>query len=185
MAKINRNDAAERIAEMLNGCTQMTETEYNSFIEELKANTVKDLAKCFRAGIVTNPDGTRYACIATMHRLYARVEIIEEESNFEEAVESAKAAAEEVIKMNEEEPKFIFSVSHYTNNKGKTYDAHNMISKSRAEQMVSKGYTYELVNTGELAQEAYDRLIKKFDVVRIYSQTTRVKGFHTFYAMCK
>lgn len=107
---------------------------------------------------------------------------LEDEENEQEYLDAVNDLINE--ESTAEETKII-SVSHYTNKKGKTYDAHNMISKSRAEQMQSKGYTYELVNTGELAQEAYDRLSKIFDTVRIYSQTTRVRGYHEFYAMCK
>lgn len=200
MAKINRKDAAERIAAMLNGRTQMTEAEYNEFIEELKANTVKDLAQCFRAGIVTNPDGTRYACIATMHRFYAKVEIIDEfveevaqqfedEDNDQDYLDAVDA----LINEETEEPKTekkakapkVKEVLNYTNKKGRTYNAANMISNPRFAQMLHKGYTRQQVFLEETVQEAYDRLAETFETVRIYSDIKLENGIRTKYAMCR
>ena len=118
-----------------------------------------------------HPDGTRYACIATMHRFYARVEIIEE-------------AAEKKTEKKAKAPR-VREVQNYTNKKGKTYNASNMISTKRGMEMTNKGYATEYVEDNESAQEAYDRLSANYEVVRVYSMTTEVRGKYQLYAMCR
>ena len=61
-----------------------------------------------------------------------------------------------------------------------------MISNERYEQMSNNGYCYCAVGCAETAQEAYDRLISNgWNKVRIYSQATRIRGYHKLYAMAR
>lgn len=75
----------------------------------------------------------------------------------------------------------------YTTLKGKTLDDHVILSRSRQEDMLAKGWVLVHVDTHETAQEAYDRITKAhpFRIVRIYSATTAIKGYHDKYAMMR
>ena len=75
----------------------------------------------------------------------------------------------------------------YTTKEGKTLNGSNMISRSRQEKMIQDGWTIVHVDPCESAQEAYDRISEEHPgrIVRIYSDTTRVRGFHDKYAMMR
>lgn len=73
----------------------------------------------------------------------------------------------------------------YITKTGKKYNDSNMISRAREEQMLNNGYDIRTISVNESAQEAYDRLAAKHDIVRIYSHTTFVRGYYTLYAMVK
>ena len=68
---------------------------------------------------------------------------------------------------------------------GKKLKGSNMISKARQQQMIDQGYMIKTVDSFETAQEAYDRLSMSYTTVRIYSQTTKVRGYYSRYAMVK
>lgn len=71
--------------------------------------------------------------------------------------------------------------------KDKNNNSHNpyIISEERFLRMEKIGYHYEIASCHESAQELYDRLSRKYETVRIYEATTRVKGCHDIYAMVK
>lgn len=73
----------------------------------------------------------------------------------------------------------------YIGKNGRRLNEDNMISRSRQEQMLDNGYACMVVRFRETAQEAYDRLSKTHNTVRIYSDTTCVRGYHDLYAMVK
>ena len=75
----------------------------------------------------------------------------------------------------------------YKAENGKILDDSVILANSRMEDMLSKGWSLRHVEIRETAQEAYDRISKAepFKKVRIYSATTRVKGYHDHYAMVK
>ena len=75
----------------------------------------------------------------------------------------------------------------YTTKEGKTLNGSNMISRSRQEKMLASGWSLVHVDVRESAQEAYDRISEEHPgrIVRIYSDTTRVRGFHDKYAMMR
>ena len=73
----------------------------------------------------------------------------------------------------------------YTDKNGKSFVGGSYISHARQEKMIENGYTLELVKTNETEQNAYDRLSKKYDIVRIYTIGTAVRGYRDKYAMCK
>ena len=75
----------------------------------------------------------------------------------------------------------------YKAEKGKTLDDSVILSRAREEEMLAKGWSLRHVEIRETAQEAYDRIsqAEPFKVVRIYSATTAVKGYHSKYAMVR
>ena len=73
----------------------------------------------------------------------------------------------------------------YMTIKGKSLDGDCYISTARMEGMLAKGWCIRAMEPRETPQEAYDRLSKTFETVRIYSQSTRVRGLRSYYAMCK
>lgn len=166
MAKINRKNAVENIIRMLDGRKEMTEAEFKSFTEEFKENCISDLKKYVEGKIVSTDDG-KLGIIGTSKNPYWSVNIIEKA-----AEKKAKAPR-------------VREVQNYTNKKGKTYNASNMISTTRGMEMTNKGYSTEYVEDNESAQEAYDRLSASYEVVRVYSMTTEVRGKYQLYAMCR
>lgn len=92
MAKITRKDAAERIAALVNGRTQMTEAEFNEIRNEIENNTVKDLLKSLGMNIIEHGNGTKQGYIGTMHFTYANVEIIEEDPKAETKAPAKKSS---------------------------------------------------------------------------------------------
>lgn len=79
------------------------------------------------------------------------------------------------------------SASDYVTLTGKVLKGTNMISRARQEDMLKNGWSIEHVDTGETAQQAYDRLTKENPdkIVRIYSSTTAVRGYYSKYAMIR
>ena len=75
----------------------------------------------------------------------------------------------------------------YKTKEGKVLEDHNMISRSRQEQMLSTGWELRHVDDRESAQDAYDRISKDNPgkIVRIYSATTAVRGYYNKYAMVR
>lgn len=75
----------------------------------------------------------------------------------------------------------------YITKEGKTLNGSNMISRSRQEKMIQDGWTIVHVDPRESAQKAYDRISDERPgrIVRIYSNTTRVRGYHDKYAMVR
>lgn len=76
----------------------------------------------------------------------------------------------------------------YKTKEGKTLKETNMISAARQKQMIDEqGWTISILEPNESAQEAYDRLLKQYPsrIIRIYSETTRIRGYHSLYAMHK
>lgn len=72
----------------------------------------------------------------------------------------------------------------YTDKSGNEHRSY-IISEERFLRMEKNGYHYEIANCHECEQELYDRLSSKYETVRIYESTTRVKGCHDIYAMVK
>lgn len=73
----------------------------------------------------------------------------------------------------------------YKTNEGKVLKVY-AISSERFSEMEVNGYNYLLVYAGETAQMAYNRLIDRgYTKVRIYEESTRVRGYHSLYAMAK
>lgn len=70
---------------------------------------------------------------------------------------------------------------------GKTLDSSVILSRSREDYMLENGWDLRHVETGETAQEAYDRIVQANPekIVRIYSATTAVRGYHSKYAMVR
>lgn len=71
---------------------------------------------------------------------------------------------------------------------GKVLNDHVILSRSRQEDMLNKGWELRHVELHESAQEAYDRIKKQagpLKIVRIYSATTAVRGYHDKYAMVR
>lgn len=75
----------------------------------------------------------------------------------------------------------------YRAENGKILDDSVILSRSRQDSMLSKGWELRRVDLHETAQEAYDRIsaANPFRIVRIYSATTAIKGYHDKYAMIK
>lgn len=74
----------------------------------------------------------------------------------------------------------------YITKEGKALQDTTMISRERYEKMVKDGYRYASICFRETAQQAYDGFISKgYESVRIYSKTTRVRGYHELYAMIR
>jgi hypothetical protein len=64
----------------------------------------------------------------------------------------------------------------------KTY----LLSKSRQKEMIENGWFIGLANScHEGTQELYNRLSERYSDVRIYEDSTMVRGYHTTFAMCK
>ena len=68
---------------------------------------------------------------------------------------------------------------------GKILDDSVLISRKRQAEMASRGWKRRLVNLQETAQEAYDRIYFPGRIVRIYSETTCIRGYHSHFAMVK
>lgn len=187
MTKINRKNAEARINEMLNRRTKMTETEFMSFAEEVKENCIADLKKYITGQVVRAAfDETQaHGVIGTGRTTYADIEILTE-AEIEEEIEEEIAAEIEVAEKNtEQKAPRAKVVKNYTKVNGKTYNAANMISASRRDQMEAKGYELKDISYVESAQEAYNRLAETFKSVRIYSYSKKVNGTRYMYAMCK
>lgn len=73
----------------------------------------------------------------------------------------------------------------YTDKNGKHFVGGSYISSARLDKMLENGYVIKVVEARETEQEAYDRLSKNFEVVRIYTTGTAVRGYRSKYAMCK
>jgi isocitrate dehydrogenase kinase/phosphatase len=74
----------------------------------------------------------------------------------------------------------------YKTREGKILNESTIISRKRYDEMEEAGYRWYSVELRESAQEAYDRLATSdLKVVRIYSKTTSVRGYHKLYAMVK
>ena len=75
----------------------------------------------------------------------------------------------------------------YRAENGKILDDSVVIGRKRQEQMATKGWSFRVVNSQETAQEAYDRIHGGFPnrIVRIYSATTAIRGYHNHFAVVK
>lgn len=73
----------------------------------------------------------------------------------------------------------------YTDKNGKHFVGGSYISRARQDKMIANGYYIAHVETSETEQDAYDRLSKTNETVRIYTEGTAVRGYRTKYAMCK
>ena len=73
----------------------------------------------------------------------------------------------------------------YTDKNGKCFVGGSYISTARQDKMIENGYSIQHIELNETEQAAYDRLSKKFEIVRIYTIGTKVRGYRRAYAMCK
>ena len=73
----------------------------------------------------------------------------------------------------------------YTTKDGKHYVGGSYISRARQDKMLENGYFIAHVEMNETEQDAYDRLSQKYEVVKIYTCGTAVRGYRDKYAMCK
>ena len=72
-----------------------------------------------------------------------------------------------------------------TDKNGKHFVGGSYISRARQDKMIENGYFLAHVETSETEQQAYDRLSKDYEIVRIYTAGTAVRGYRDKYAMCK
>lgn len=73
----------------------------------------------------------------------------------------------------------------YTDRNGKHFVGGSYISRARQDKMLENGYCIKCVNVSETEQDAYDRLSKDYEIVRIYTEGTAIRGYRDKYAMCK
>lgn len=73
----------------------------------------------------------------------------------------------------------------YTTKDGKQRNTY-LLGDKRIEEMESRGWRLFVANSFmESEQELYDRLSKVYDEVRIYEASTRIRGLHKIFAMCR
>ena len=73
----------------------------------------------------------------------------------------------------------------YTDKNGKHFVGGSYISRARQDKMLENGYVIKHVEMYETDQDAYDRLSKDWEIVRIYTAGTAIRGYRHMYAMCK
>lgn len=71
----------------------------------------------------------------------------------------------------------------YTTKEGKTLNE-SILSTKRLNRMGDNGYYYRTIEN-ETSQQAYDRLSPMYETVRIYTETTRIRGYHKLYALVR
>jgi hypothetical protein len=61
-----------------------------------------------------------------------------------------------------------------------------ILGNKRIDEMCERGWRIKLVDSyHETPQELYNRLSELYEDVRIYEDTTRIRGLHTIFAMCR
>lgn len=74
---------------------------------------------------------------------------------------------------------------YYTTKNGTRKNPY-VLSAKRQDEMANRGWTLCLADSySETEQQLYDRLSQRYDDVRIYEDTTRIKGLHNIFAMCR
>lgn len=74
----------------------------------------------------------------------------------------------------------------YTDKSGKVKNIYYGGGKKFQEDMESRGWSVRIANSyQENEQDLYDRLAKYYDKVRIYYDTTMIRGYHKIFAFVK
>lgn len=61
----------------------------------------------------------------------------------------------------------------------------NYLGSKGQERMIKNGWRIKLVEFGETSDQLYERLSKRYSKVKVYYDTTRVRGYHEYFAMVK
>lgn len=73
----------------------------------------------------------------------------------------------------------------YTTKDGKKRNSY-VLSGKRQDTMIHNGWRLCLAKSYcETEQQMYDRLINLYSDVRIYEDTTMIRGLHSIFAMCR
>ena len=61
----------------------------------------------------------------------------------------------------------------------------NYLGGKGQERMIKNGWTIKLVKFDETSDQLYERLSQRYSKVKVYYNTTRVRGYHKYFAMVK
>lgn len=74
---------------------------------------------------------------------------------------------------------------YYKDKSGEARNTHLLGGKAQ-ERMTKNGWRLrQAISCRETAQEMYDRLSREYSQVKIYEGTTRIRGYHDIFALCK
>ena len=72
----------------------------------------------------------------------------------------------------------------YIDRNGKSHRV-NYCGGKMQKEMADRGWTLKLINRGETAQQTYDRLAESYSQVKVYYDTTMIRGYHENFAFVK